>query len=515
MKNKALPLSICLLLTVFCVMYCDKDVEERALPSFESTAIDATGGTWRPIILGSATDVSVAPASTTGSADYLQEIGQIVQMQQSISNADRTLIDQWKGNGVLRWNEKIRALVARYNLAPEPNPDGTYPAPSAANPAGPPEFPFANPVYSGRAYAYFSVAMYDALIACWYYKFRNNRPQPAVASNLVQALESYQIDMPGYPSADAVMAQVGYRMLKTLFPMDSAEILNMANGHKRAKLLSGMASPSDIAAGEAIANAVVDKVMARFRTDGMGQSLGSPAQWVQLAKDAAARGISTTWKSMEIPARPPMLPFFGNVKLWTITTAQRDSLRPPPPPAIGSEAFNKDMDELRIYTSRPTDEQWRIATFWADGLGSFTPPGHWNEIAGESIARHQLSEIKTARAMALVNMALCDAGICCWDAKSYYFYPRPTQMDEKIKTIGLPNFPSYTSGHSTFSGAAATVLSYLFPDEAQRFNDMAQEASVSRIYGGIHYRFDCEAGLTCGKAIGSFSVRWGQTDGSN
>src|SRR5690348_15840075 len=102
-----------------------------------------------------------------------------------------------------------------------------------------------------------------------------------------------------------------------------------------------MASPTDIAAVEAITNAAMDKVMARFRTDGMGQSLGTPAQWVQLATDAKTRGTSIPWKSMETPARPPMLPFFGNVKLWTFNTALRDSLRPPPPPAIGSDAFNK------------------------------------------------------------------------------------------------------------------------------------------------------------------------------
>jgi membrane-associated phospholipid phosphatase len=111
-------------------------------------------------------------------------------------------------------------------------------------------------------------------------------------------------------------------------------------------------------------------------------------------------------------------------------------------------------------------------------------------------------------------MAVADAGICCWDTKSYYYTARPTQIDPSIKTIGLPNFPSYTSGHSTFSGAAATVLGYIFPADKPKFDAMAQEASMSRIYGGIHYRSDCEVGLRCGNAIGSFSVRFGQKDGA-
>lgn len=518
MKNRALFITLCVTMLAVVAAYlggCDEDINERVLPTLEPTTIDAGGGSWKTVVLSSAADVMIPAATTTGSAEYQQEIAQIVQLQKSLTGEDRALIDQWKGSGVIRWNAKLRELVAEYNLAPEPKDDGAYPAPSASDPGALPKFPFANPPYAGRAYSYFSAAVYDALVACWHYKFVNNRPQPAVASNLVQSLEPYQIDLPGYPSEDAVVAQVAYRLMKVMFPLDSVAILNMANGQKRAKLLSGIASPSDITAGEVIANAVADKVLARYRTDGMGQALGNPDLWAKLAADAKARGVSTTWESTETPGRPPMLPFFGNVKMWTLTTAQRDSLRPPPPPAIGSPQFNADMEELRRYTSNPTSEQWRIAMFWSDGLGTYTPPGHWNEIACESIARSQLSELKTARALNLVNMALCDAGICCWDTKAYYYYPRPTQIDASIKTIGLPNFPSYTSGHSTFSGAAATVLGYLFPQEAERFNAMALEASLSRIYGGIHYRFDCEAGLKCGSDIGSFAVRWGQTDGSN
>ena len=79
--------------------------------------------------------------------------------------------------------------------------------------------------------------------------------------------------------------------------------------------------------------------------------------------------------------------------------------------------------------------------------------------------------------------------------KYFYFNPRPSQMDPELKTIiGLPNFPSYTSGHSTFSGAAAEVLSYLFPGGRADFEAQRDEASISRLYGGIHYRSDLEVG---------------------
>ena len=81
----------------------------------------------------------------------------------------------------------------------------------------------------------------------------------------------------------------------------------------------------------------------------------------------------------------------------------------------------------------------------------------------------------------------------CWDTKFAYFNPRPTQLDPRIKTsIGLPNFPAYSSGHSTFSAAAAAVLSYLFPAGTSSFEAMREEAGISRLYGGIHYRADID-----------------------
>jgi len=513
MRHTVLPFFMAVLL-MGCLIGCDEDITERALPTFEPGSTDASGGTWRTLLISNPADINIAPATTTGSAEYQHEIAQIVQLQKSITDTDRVLIDQWRANGVIKWNEKARALVAKYNLPPPPKSDGSYPSPKATDPGANPKFPFANTPYASRAYAYLNVAFYDALVTCWYYKFKNNRPQPVVLSKQIQALESYQIDLPGYPSEDAVIAQVAYRLLKVLFPLDSTALLEMAKGQKRAKQLSGIASLSDIAAGEAIANAVADKVLARFRTDGMEQAAGTPVQWGRLTSDAATRGISIPWKSMETPARPPMMPFYGEVKMWMLSTAQRDSLRPPPPPAIGSAVFNTAMEELRGFTDHPTAEQQRIAAYWADGTGSYTPAGRWNEIACGFISQRKLSKLKTARALSLLNIALCDAGICSWDAAYYYSYPRPSQVDANIKTNGLPNLPSYVSSHSTFSGAAASVLTYLFPQEAERIDAMAAEASLSRIYAGIHYRFDCEAGLQCGKNIGSLAVTLGKADGS-
>ncbi|HEY4937166.1 MAG TPA: vanadium-dependent haloperoxidase, partial [Puia sp.] len=161
-------------------------------------------------------------------------------------------------------------------------------------------------------------------------------------------------------------------------------------------------------------------------------------------------------------------------------------------------------------------ENLRIVQFWADGVGTYTPPGHWNAIAAEDFVKQNYSEVRFARNLALLDMTMMDAAIVCWDIKYHYFNPRPTQLDPSIKTLtGIPNFPAYVSGHSTFSGAAATILGYLLPDNAAKYSAMAQEAALSRLVGGIHYRTDCEIGLTVGDNIGNYAILRAQNDGAN
>jgi membrane-associated phospholipid phosphatase len=157
-----------------------------------------------------------------------------------------------------------------------------------------------------------------------------------------------------------------------------------------------------------------------------------------------------------------------------------------------------------------------VAQFWNDGASTYTPPGHWNDIATEHVRDARFSEVRAARAFALLNMAMHDAGVACWEAKFHYFNPRPSQMDPSIKTtIGLPNFPSYTSGHSTFSAAAAVVLSYLFPGGASGFTAMKDEAAISRLYGGIHYTADINTGKDHGARVGGYTVAFARQDGAD
>jgi hypothetical protein len=474
---------------------------------------DPDAGAWRMIVLTGPTQVPVAAPAQTNSLDYQAELASIKAAQSRLTSDQRRIIDYWKGGGVLRWNELMLQLVARANLPPAPNPDGSYPVPDANNPFADPVFPFGNPPYAARAYSYVAVAQYEALKAAWHYKYLYNRPAPSKVDRGIQAL--IPTDVPAYPSEDAVISGVNAEIMRLLFPAYVELITLKAGEHRQAALLSGKATASDIAAGVALGRAVAAVLVARAASDGMAAAGGSPALWATLPGRAAVRG-DIPWHSMDNPSRPPMLPFFGNVRTWMLTSEQLVAERPGPPPATSSALMAQELAEVRKYVDKGTREELAIANFWADGPSTPTPPGHWMYIAAPHVRKAEYSEVRAARAFALVAMSQHDAAVGCWDTKYFYYNPRPSQMDPELKSvIGLPNFPSYTSGHSTFSGAAAEVLSYLFPGNRDEFDRQKDEASISRLYGGIHYRSDLEMGKEHGRRLAGYTVRFAETDGAD
>jgi len=205
---------------------------------------------------------------------------------------------------------------------------------------------------------------------------------------------------------------------------------------------------------------------------------------------------------------------FGAVKAWTMTPGEVVALEPGPPPSTSSAEMKADLAAVKSATENLSREQLAIALKWNDGAGTATPPGHWNAIAAEHVREARMSEVRAARVFALLNIAMHDVAVGCWDAKMKHFNPRPSQLDPSIKTmIGLPNFPAYPSGHSTFSAAAAGILGAIFPQAATSFDAMADEAGVSRLYGGIHYPSDIREGKVHGARIGTWVTNYFRTDG--
>ena len=475
---------------------------------------DPGAGAWRMIVLTGPTQIPVAPPASVSSLDYQAELAAIKAAQGRLTNEHRSSIEYWSRGGVLRWNEIMLELVARADLPPAPSADGTYPVPDANNPFADPQFPFGNPPYAARAYSYVAVAQFEALKAAWHFKYLYGRPSPSQVDSGIQALIPTG-GLPAYPSEDAVLSGVSAELLKLLFPTSVELITRKAGEQRQAALLAGKASASDIAAGLALGQAVAAAFVARAGNDGMRTAGGSPAIWQAMANAAAARG-ETPWRSLETPPRPPMLPLFGNVRPWMMTPADIVNERPPAPPSTSSDLMARELAEVRAAVEGLTREQLAVVYKWADGVSTPTPPGHWIFIAMPFIAEAKFSEVRAARAFALLSMTMHDAAVACWDAKFLYFNPRPSQLDPEIRTmVGLPNFPAYTSGHSTFSAAASAVLSYLFPGDAAFFDAEKEEAAVSRLYGGIHYRSDIEIGKDHGSRIGGYTVSFARIDGAD
>jgi PAP2 superfamily len=478
---------------------------------YEFSSLDFEGGNWKPILLTNNAQISIPQPSNITSDEYKSELSAMKNAMEVDGN--NTSIAYWGNNPIVRWNEIARELAAKYNLTPAPNEDGTFTQPDPSKPDVYPYFPFAHPPYVCRALAYLSAAQFDGMIAAWHYKYKFNRPAVYLIDNTVKPV--FPLDKtPSYPSDGAVISAISREILSAFFPLEKQYLQQQANQMQKSLVASGLNVQSDITAGDSLGRGVAKIFLKRASSDGMSKAQVSKPVSDSL-RNAAKTRFGWEWINQETPQRPVgITPFYGKLKLWSVPKVE--DVRPLPPPAPGSLAFNKAVEELKSLENNLTVEQRRIANWWSDGLSTYTPPGHWNRIATDYIVKYKLNPIRTARVYAYLNMAMQDAGISCWDTKYYYHYPRPIQALQGFKTIlGTPNFPSYTSGHSTFSASAAAFLSYVFPNEKTIFDDKALEASMSRIYGGIHFRFDAEAGLAAGKKIAEYTIQKAMIDGSN
>jgi membrane-associated phospholipid phosphatase len=178
-----------------------------------------------------------------------------------------------------------------------------------------------------------------------------------------------------------------------------------------------------------------------------------------------------------------------------------------PPPAFGSPEFNAALAVVRHISDTRTAEQLAIVDKWLDGNNSPQPPGRWNTIAAGLIERDGLDERRAARTFALMNMAMMDTHIACWDRKYTSWRLRPWQADPLITTPrGRPHHPSNPSGHACAGGAGSGVLAGLFPNDKREIMAMADEEGFSTVLSGVHFPYDVADGLRIGRAIGALAL---------
>jgi membrane-associated phospholipid phosphatase len=240
--------------------------------------------------------------------------------------------------------------------------------------------------------------------------------------------------------------------------------------------------------GEAVGRAVGAAVLAQAATD----------NYLAVVPPTQPPGPGK-WAPLPNPVRS----LFG-VRPFFLTSA--DQIRPGPPPAFGSAEYLAALAEIRGISDTRTTEQVSIAQTWAFGAAPFTA-GAENLIADQLLAEHHRSEKDAARILAYANAAAFDAQIACWDAKFFYYFIRPTQADPAITVaVPLPNHPSYPSGHACITGAIMSVLMDAFPSERDRLEEIIEIAGLSRMYGGIHYRFDIDAGGAIGRQAAALAL---------
>lgn len=200
----------------------------------------------------------------------------------------------------------------------------------------------------------------------------------------------------------------------------------------------------------------------------------------------------------------------GEWRTWVLRDASQ--IQPPSPPAYDSAAHREATREVHTVAMNLTKDQKRMADDWHLDQGSVTPPGVWNLKARELANEAMLGYRERVRLFAALNVAMADASIACWKAKYTWWTARPLtairqRIDAQFKPyLVTPPHPSYVSGHASVSGAAAQVLKAFFSNKQGQIDAWANEAAMSRLYGGIHYRFDNEAGLALGRAIGDMVV---------
>lgn len=385
-------------------------------------------------------------------------------------------VTEVRANAVLEWNALMMQAIRASNTAP---------------------------TLSTRNLAILHLAIYDAVnvLLGGYQPYRQQPPAPAGASPL------------------AAVAAAGREVMQVLYPSFAARTEELYALQAR-EFPAGPAAEDGVAVGLRAARGL----LAERSAD------GSNTQVPYIPSSAPGQ-----WRRTPPFYRPPLDPHWRFVKLFALP--ELEPFVPPPPPALDSEAYARDFNEVKILGERNspvrTPEQSLIAVFWSDFSYTAMPPGHWHEITATIAAQARLVLSETARLFALLSLAQADAAVVCWEAKYRYNFWRPVTAIQRADEDGnpstapdpawdhylvAPNFPEYTSGHSTFSKASAEVLTWFLGTDAVTFTAFsdsvpgvtrtyhslaacADEVGMSRIYGGIHFQFANREGKRSGAQV--------------
>lgn len=465
--------------------------------------------TWKPWHLASASQFRLPSPAAAKSATTKRELAQLLRFQKTRTPQRLQAIKKWTGQiAVVPWTDLL--LQAFQSYRPRP--------PAAA-----------------YDLAIFYTGLYDAMVAACESRVAYatmTRPAP---SKLDPRIKPAVKAMSGstYASPEAAMAGAAEILIPYLFPDAPAAIYRQAaNEAVSSRLWAGLSYRSDVQQGRLLGQKVARLVIDQSKKDGRATSTGFPT-----VKPAGDGYWSPTAPAFEPPFGGPA----GTWRPWLMTANDQFVNSLPGPSPYGSQAFMDQLMATLNTVKNETQAQRNIAFFWDDGPGTLTPPGRWISIAEDVIKEQRPSNEQAVRALALQSAAEADAGVGAWRIKYTSWSVRPIAAiwrlcdggrtlcsEDAVRAdpsrapyrskwyspITTPAFPSYPSAHATFSGAASSVIAYLFPAAAAKVTALAEQAAQSRVYGGIHYPEDSRDGLVLGRMIGQLAIERAKSDGA-
>ena len=379
-----------------------------------------------------------------------------------------------------------------------------------------------SPPVAARAFAYLGLTLYESTVP--------GMPQNISLAGQLNELSSLPLAQPDEPLhwptvANAALATMTRMMFASATPENKARIDLLERSlplKLSADFDASAVSQETTNRSQTFGKLMAMAIMTWARTDGGHEAWGPLKRSQQNYVPPSGAG---QWAATPPAFGPALLPWWGEVRPFVLKAP--DECKAPPPPAFSEDAtssFYKDAIEVHNISNQATQEQRQFALYWADDpLKTPTPAGHWVFIATDMLKARKATQADAAQLYARLNLAMADAFIAAWHAKYATNVMRPvTYIQLGIDSNWVPSlmhtppFPEYPSGHSVQSSAAAAVLSQTFgantpftdnthndrgwgPRSFKSFQAAADEAALSRLYAGIHYRF----GVTGGQAQGT------------
>jgi len=425
-------------------------------------------GTWKTWVIASGAQLRVPPPPDRAATE--KELDELVRLAAARDRAAYDRVAYWDtGSPSYRWSEIAVAEHLKNG---------------------------SNWLVAARNLSLMHIAIYDAMVAAWDSKYAYQRPRPsAVKAGLITVLANPS--SPSYPAEHAVAAGAASEVLAYVFPDRAAFFREQAEEAARSRITAGVNYPSDIEQGLALGKQVAALVIARGRSD------GTDAKWAGSVPGGPGKWTGTN----------PILPVAGTWKPWVLSSP--DEFRPAPPFPFDSPQKAAELAELKNFPRTPQTNN--EALFWEAAVGGLRAHQYWNEQLGKKTLEYRLDNDppRAARAFVLPYVTLYDAGIACWEAKYTYWAIRPFQLDPEVKPVfATPNHPSYPAAHACSSIAITRVFGYLFPPDAAAFAALGERAAESRIWAGIHYRSDIDAGRQLAHGVADKVIERASKDGS-